>query len=325
MKKHRRRPPRAFAEGGLPQRALDRLAEVTGEDAKLFTSDLSVREFLLTEDANCKPITQVMGSSVYHIGLIPDYKGKTGEITTLSEGHRNARRRALSRLEQEAQIVGADAVIGVRIEERLITTGARGKGGDDGDEIIEFNVVGTAVRATWIDHPQGHPILTDLSGQDIWALHRDGFEPTGIVFDFCRYHVWHVLSGYGGSGEIPDAAAGVEAARALVEGRIVAQAEQCDADMVVGANLEFKVREVPCGWEGCPLNDLDVDVSWFATGIRRRENVAPADDDIPELLLAMVPIGRNKREKLLEGDDDRNLVAERAAEMEREAAREGGG
>ena len=31
--------------------------------------------------------------------------------------------------------------------------GEHGKGGDDGDEVIEFTVVGTAVRAPWITHP----------------------------------------------------------------------------------------------------------------------------------------------------------------------------
>ena len=48
--------------------------------------------------------------------------------------------------------------------------GARGKGGDDGGEVIEFTVVGTAVRAPFLTHPKGEPIVTDLSGQDLWAL-----------------------------------------------------------------------------------------------------------------------------------------------------------
>ncbi|MDB5216987.1 MAG: heavy metal-binding protein, partial [Myxococcaceae bacterium] len=133
------------AQGGIPLRAQERLAEEAGPNRRLFTSDLSVSEFLLARDVKCEPISQVMGSSIYHVGQIADYKGETGEITIISDAHREARRRAVSRLFQEAAFVRADAVIGAHLRERMITMGARGKGGDDGGEVIEFTVVGTAV------------------------------------------------------------------------------------------------------------------------------------------------------------------------------------
>src|SRR5262249_20253007 len=133
-------------KGNLPLRARLRLAEEAGPHKKLFTSDLTVNEFLLTEESGVEPISQVMGSSIYHIGRIGDYKGRTGEIEGISQAHREARRMALYRLWQEAALVQADAVIAVRLKERLITKGAHGKGGDDGDEVIEFNAVGTAAR-----------------------------------------------------------------------------------------------------------------------------------------------------------------------------------
>src|SRR6202142_41569 len=88
---------RALAQGGLPLRATERLAEEAGPGRKLFTSDLSVNEFLLARDAGCEPIAQVMGTSIYHIGVIPDYKGKTAELTVISDGHRESRRLAVSR------------------------------------------------------------------------------------------------------------------------------------------------------------------------------------------------------------------------------------
>ena len=68
-------------------RASERLAEVAGSHARLFTSDLSVNEFLLAQDANCRPITQVMGCSVFHIGKIPDYKGEDRKSTRLNSSH----------------------------------------------------------------------------------------------------------------------------------------------------------------------------------------------------------------------------------------------
>ena len=169
--------------GGIPTRAEERLAEEKGAHRRLFTSDLSVSEFLLARDAGCEPIAQVMGSSVFHVGQISSYRGETKEVTAISDAHRRSRRLALDRLQQEAALVDADAVVGVRIRDRMITMGSRGKGGDNGGEVLEFTVIGTAVKAPWMTHPEGKPILTDLSGQDVWALHQDGFQPCGFLFE----------------------------------------------------------------------------------------------------------------------------------------------
>ena len=84
------------AQGGIPLRAQERLAEEAGPHKRLFTSDLSVNEFLLARDAKCDPISQVMGSSVFHVGQIADYKGETSEVTVISDAHRKARWLALS-------------------------------------------------------------------------------------------------------------------------------------------------------------------------------------------------------------------------------------
>ncbi len=315
------------SRGGIPLRAQERLAEEAGPHNRLFTSDLSVSEYLLAKDVGAQPISQVMGSSIYHIGQIPDYKGKTSEITVLSDAHREARRRALGRIAQEAAFVQADAVIGARLRERMITMGQHGKGGDDGGEVIEFTVVGTAVRAPWITHPPGQPIITDLSGQELWALAQDGYEPCGFLFEFCRYHVWHVTSGSQRSGELAAANDAVEQARSIAANKILRQAHFFGSEFVVGSDIQLDVREVPCGFEGCDLNDLDVDVSWFCTGIRRIPNVARrAHVAVPPLILAMTPVGR-RRDALIDGGDDTNEVARAAEEAEEAAAEadEGGG
>src|ERR1700722_18676035 len=227
--------------GGLPLRAQLRLADEKRHH--LFTSDLTVSEFLLSQDAKCSPISQVMGSSIFHIGRIADYKGATGEIEMISQAHRDSRRLAISRCFQEAQILGADAVIGVRVQERLITSGRHGKGGDDGDEVIEFTVFGTAVRAPWLTHDPGIPVVTDLSGQDLWALAQDGFEPCGFMFEFCRYHVWHVMkNGFGADGEVVAATQAIATARQLVEQKLLAQAAYFKSEFVVGSAVNLDVH-----------------------------------------------------------------------------------
>ena len=63
-----------------------------------------------------------MGSSVYHVGWQQrpggfglQAGGISQELTVVSEAWNTARLRAFARLEQEATLVGADAVVGVRL------------------------------------------------------------------------------------------------------------------------------------------------------------------------------------------------------------------
>jgi uncharacterized protein YbjQ (UPF0145 family) len=308
------------AQGGIPLRAIERLAEEAGPQRRLFTSDLSVNEFLLARDVACEPISQVMGSSIYYVGQIADYKGATGEIAVISNAHRESRRLALSRLQQEAALVGADAVVGAHLRDRMITMGNRGKGGDDGGEVLEFTVVGTAIRAPWITHPPGQPIVTDLSGQDLWALARDGYEPCGFLFEFCRYHVWHVTQGsFGAGSELTQASDAVEQARSIAGNKLVQQAIAFQAEFVVGSDVSFKVKEVPCGFRECTLDDLDVDVSWFCTGIRRIPGARNDAHEVPPLMLSMIPVGRRHDEHIAQDEDDAKEVEEAARDAEEAA------
>lgn len=309
------------ARGGIPLRAEQRLAEEAGPNKKLFTSDLSVSEFLLARDVGCQPIAQIMGSSIYHVGQIPDYKGKTAEIAVISEAHRESRRRALARLFQEAVLVAADAVIGAQLRERMITMGARGKGGDDGGEVIEFTVVGTAIKAPFLTHAPGQPIITDLSGQDLWALVQEGWEPCAFLFDFCKYHGWHVTNGSGGVGEVSSANTVVETARQLVMQRLTEQARAASVEFVVGSDVTIQVKEVPCGYGGCKLDDLDVLVSWFGTGIRRIVGWQTPAREVPPMMLSMMPVKR-RRDTSLGGEDDDESEVERAAQEAEENALE---
>jgi hypothetical protein len=187
--------------------------------------------------------------------------------------------------------------MGVHLGERELTEGEWGKGGDDGDQVIECTAFGTAARAPWLPRSSSSPVLTDLSGQDLWALARDGWAPCGVVFDFCRYHVFHVMRGQElnqWGGEITAATHGVEAARDLVARRVIDQATRSGAQLVVGSDIRVDAHEVACGWPGCALHDFEVDLSWFGTGIRRLPG-APATRDqnaIPPLVLGMMPLGR---------------------------------
>ena len=57
--------------GDLPVHARERLSIMRGDATHrgLFTSDLSVNEFLLVREAGFDPVGLVVGSSIYHIGF----------------------------------------------------------------------------------------------------------------------------------------------------------------------------------------------------------------------------------------------------------------
>jgi hypothetical protein len=104
--------------------------------------------------------------------------------------------------------------------------------------------------------------------------------------------------------------------------KLLKQAAWYKAEFVVGSDVKLTVKEVPCGYRGCDLNDLDVDVSWFGTGVRRIPDFKPHEQaKVPPLILSMVPLGR-KRRAIVEGDDDSERLEEQAREAEAEAAGE---
>jgi len=57
-------------EAGLPADAMTRLNELKpGTVGSIFTSDLSVNEFLLVHQACFRPLGMVLGTSIYHVGI----------------------------------------------------------------------------------------------------------------------------------------------------------------------------------------------------------------------------------------------------------------
>jgi uncharacterized protein YbjQ (UPF0145 family) len=171
----------SLVQGGIPLPAQRRLDDIRHRE-RFFTSDFTVNEFLLARQCGLQPLTQVTGSSVYHVGWqdrrLPVY-GYSGEVEVVSEAMNDAAQLALGRLAEEAQRAGADAVVGVHLTRR---------GYDWAKSMIEFSLVGTAVR--YIESPPSKkPSLTNLSGQDVWKLIRAGYVPRGLVVAGTLYWV----------------------------------------------------------------------------------------------------------------------------------------
>jgi uncharacterized protein YbjQ (UPF0145 family) len=104
----------------LPVHAHERLADQRAR--KFFTSDLSVSEFLLVKEAGFEPLGLVMGSSIYHVKpTIPQLnRGEPGcELVDVTKALYHARQLAMTRMEEEADELGADGIIGLRLEMNL--------------------------------------------------------------------------------------------------------------------------------------------------------------------------------------------------------------
>jgi uncharacterized protein YbjQ (UPF0145 family) len=108
-------------QGGPPPDLLTRHAHARIADARakhFFTSDLSINEFLLVKEAGFDPLGLVMGTSIYQIvPVAPDLpKGTPGcELYEVTRSLYHARDLAMSRIEQEADELGADGIVGVRL------------------------------------------------------------------------------------------------------------------------------------------------------------------------------------------------------------------
>jgi uncharacterized protein YbjQ (UPF0145 family) len=77
---------------------------------------------------------------------------------------------ALTRMVTEAQAMGADGVVGVRLSVQHL-----------GQDNREFVALGTAVRASGPVHAP-RPFVTDLAGADVAKLLRAGWVPVSIAF-----------------------------------------------------------------------------------------------------------------------------------------------
>jgi uncharacterized protein YbjQ (UPF0145 family) len=287
--------------GGIPLAAERRLREL-GERGGAFTSDLSVGDFALCHQLGLKPVSQVMGSSIYQVGYqsTPWPSAMGGgfmfEMQALSEAWNEVRELALGRLAQEASHVDADAVVGVDLR-----TGEH----DWAENAIEYVVVGTAIRHNQPDQAGGHtkgdrysrpsrPVLTELSVADYAKLLSAGVEPLGVVawssvFFVGASYSTQMMSGVGGMGftqnqELPEFTQGVYSARESVVSRLTHQAAKLDASGVIGVRIAHGIQRTTVGAGTYSRGGLMVTFHAIGTAIREdRATIPYAPETIVDL------------------------------------------
>jgi len=221
-----------------PQAADSRLADTAGAaEGGIFTSDLSVSEYVLLGEANFEPLGFVVGSSIYHVGIQIGRWSQNQELQVLTQAMYNARELAMARMQAEADHLGADGIVGVNLKMQMY---AWGQG------VLEFIATGTAVRAMAgagvHKAPDGRAFTSDLSAQDFFRLLAAGAVPVAFVLGTCVYHIAHQsamqsLRQTGQNQEMPQFTQGVYEARELALSRMQAEAHGAGASGIVGVTV----------------------------------------------------------------------------------------
>ncbi len=224
-----------------PTAADGRLAKTAGADpAGVFTSDLSVSEYVLLGEAGFEPLGFVVGSSIYHVGLQIGRWNKNQELQVLTQAMYNARELAMARMRAEADHLDSDGIVGVQLRMQMYAWG---------QNCLEFVATGTAVKhlAGHGAHraPDGRAFTSDLSAQDFFRLLAAGAVPVSFVLGTCVYHIAHMgvmqsLRQVGQNQEMMQFTQGVYEARELALARMQAEAAQARASGIVGVTVEVK-------------------------------------------------------------------------------------
>src|ERR1700735_982678 len=221
-----------------PEAAAGRLAHTAGAvPSGVFTSDLSVSEYVLLGEAGFEPLGFVVGSSIYHIGLQVGRWGQNQELQVLTQPMYNARELAMARMRAEADHLGADGIVGVQLRMQMYAWG---------QDVLEFVATGTAVKAMAGTGahlaPDGRAFTSDLSAQDFFRLLAAGSVPVAFVLGTCVYHIAHqsmmqTLRQTGQNQEMLQFTQGVYEARELALGRMQAEAAQARSSGIVGVTV----------------------------------------------------------------------------------------
>jgi uncharacterized protein YbjQ (UPF0145 family) len=250
----------------LPQIAQQRIHDLS--QRKLFTSTLTPSETVVARQTGLTAISQVMGSSIYHVGFGLMGMGAGGESRVLQHAYESARSNALARMQQEAALLGANIVLDVKFQ---------GRGFEWSSDLIEFTAVGTAFRVEGMQ-PSPLPILTLLEPDELWKLHHAGYWPTGIAIGSSFWFephadCWGEGSWY--SQELPTHTRASAGARHMAQERFRAFAHHLGAHGVVGVRVHRKGTDREYDSNDTKHVSFRLDLVVMGTAVVRRGNAAP--------------------------------------------------
>lgn len=299
----------ALSSGGLPLNAIERLqhqraAQTT--DSHLWSSNLSVSELALVGDVDYEPLGQVMGASVFNVGTQwrnPNWRDSTRQIVfgyeldITTEAYALARQRALSRLQKEAELLGAEGVVGVRLQYEEIHGEA---------EMVEYQAFGTAISRRHAPPPKSGklPFLCSLSGEEFWKLNQAGYMPVGLAAGNCAYYCslsWNSQRLVAGGAlnksawanqELPEFTDALYSARELALERVASRAMEVNGQGVMGTTIS--VKSIPYHVENSGSAQTGLLFHFFAVGtaIRTVSRTQPTEVS-PVFPLTYTPVRSN--------------------------------
>jgi uncharacterized protein YbjQ (UPF0145 family) len=261
--------------------------------APRFTSSLSVSDLALVASNGIRPIGQVTGSVVFHIGWQPDPLGMSVELDVATSALNDAYRLVMDRITKEAHKLGAHGVINIRIDRKFLSKGnveANDAGSTDiivdiRDAVVEISMDGTAIAWEHVK-PTESPFLSNLSGTDLAKLLEAGYVPSGLVVGNSAYYQiggfdtrWALQQGGIGrnagmyNSELVDYTTALYSARRHAIERAQVQATSLGADGIIGLRIEHNIacHEVEIEQQGTKVRRIDAIVHLHAIGCAIRE------------------------------------------------------
>jgi uncharacterized protein YbjQ (UPF0145 family) len=118
----------------------EQIASVTEAVGGITSSDMTAEETWNIAKLGYTPLKLIIGTSVYSLGVMGGIKASfanlvKGEINSLTEMIYGAREESLKRVQEQAEAIGADEVLGIKTYIY-----------DLGSELVEFMAIGTAVK-----------------------------------------------------------------------------------------------------------------------------------------------------------------------------------
>jgi uncharacterized protein YbjQ (UPF0145 family) len=148
-----------------------------------FTTSADAQELFCQVDAGYQPISFVFGNVAYSIGVAGHIMANIrqlarGEVRAYSDLFNTTRNLALQRIVKDAQLVNANAVIG--IETTILPFGTSG--------VQEMVMIGTASQHPLISSVMPNGIVTsDLTAEETWNIAKLGYMPMQLVLGTSVY------------------------------------------------------------------------------------------------------------------------------------------
>ena len=255
LEQRRQQTLASLAQGGIPLDARLEREAARGDD--FFSSTLTAREYLLAKHSGVKVIGPAMGSSFFNVsfnGMQQRQRRQTGEMVDLSQAQLDSRSVAMSRMRQEAELLGASGVIGVKMKSTAHNWASR---------LTEFTAIGTAVK---IPGWTGKPFTSALSAQEFWQLYQAGYVPVDVAMGVCSYYMYtdqatrDILYSFWGNNrknlEVPLYTDGLQYAREKAMDRVTDDLNAHQAEGVVGMDVTYNMEHVEYDSSNTTYHDL---------------------------------------------------------------------